>query len=70
MNTDPVIILGLAFILGALFGAVCVEMLVARHLNRERAETDRLRQLLSLATKNDVRDPRTGRYVGSSPSRS
>jgi hypothetical protein len=47
LNADTVIVLWLVFIIGALFGAVCVEILVSRHLNRERAQIELLRRRLA-----------------------
>lgn len=47
LNTDPLIVLAFTFILGALFGAVCVQIIVAPHVNRITAEAARLRNLIT-----------------------
>lgn len=48
MNTDPVILLALSFTLGAIVGAVLVEILMAPRINRDQRTIAALRATLGL----------------------
>lgn len=61
---DAYILIAIAFISGLIVGAVLVEALVSKRINQTEADNGELRKQLKSLTRNDNRDPATGRYVG------